>query len=161
MPPQAHAAAITQQFALHQLGNASWDVVYGEILPEVRGTQPASRCSCAIMGVCLSRDSSLESWKRCQCGMTVPPVLLFVGLWRAHGREVQTCRFARTMDCFVTRFLSSQAVGHVRKILSLPDDDSIATVQFGHNSHELVFRSVHSSPGGPPLRRLAHACIVH
>ena len=37
MPPQAHAAAVAQQFALHQLGNASWDIVFGEILPEVRG----------------------------------------------------------------------------------------------------------------------------
>ena len=35
MPPAAHAAAVARQFALHQLGNASWDIVYGEVLPEV------------------------------------------------------------------------------------------------------------------------------
>ena len=39
-----------------------------------------------------------------------------------------------------------QAVRNIRNILSLPDDDSIATVQFGHNSHELVFRSDSSCP---------------
>ena len=35
MPPAAHAAAVARQFAVHQLGNASWDIVYGEVLPEV------------------------------------------------------------------------------------------------------------------------------
>ena len=36
MPPAAHAIAVAQQYALHQLGNASWDVVFGEVIPEVR-----------------------------------------------------------------------------------------------------------------------------
>ena len=35
MPPGAHAAAVTRQFALHQIGNASWEIVFGEVLPEV------------------------------------------------------------------------------------------------------------------------------
>ena len=33
-----------------------------------------------------------------------------------------------------------QAVRNVRSILNLPEDDSVASVQFGHNSHELSGR---------------------
>ena len=33
-PPDAHVAATKRQYALYQKGNAAWDVIFGDVLPE-------------------------------------------------------------------------------------------------------------------------------
>jgi selenocysteine lyase/cysteine desulfurase/tryptophan 2,3-dioxygenase len=64
-PPSAHVAATKRQYALYQKGNAAWDTIFGDIMPE--------------------------------------------------------------------------AIEHIRWILSPPEDSS---VEFGHNSHELISRLI-------------------
>ena len=141
MPPAVHVAAITRQFALHQLGNASWEVVFGEVLPEVRVPHTT---------VCVR----VKRWRRVLRSCARPRVL-------AHPQTRLSIEHLVIILCWKGRLLMlpgacDQAARHVRKVLSLPHDDSIATVQFGHNSHELIFRS-----GSRHLQRAGSCCNLY